>query len=301
LLQKWNLAFHDVPLQDSSPMVPVGFILRAPEQLRAAVRRWRAEGRSTALVPTMGALHRGHLELARAAFRQAERVVVSIFVNPMQFGRSEDLSRYPRDETADINMLEKAGVNLVFAPPLADVYPPDFATVVSLSGSARVGLEDKFRPQFFDGVATVVAKFLIMAECDYALFGEKDYQQLKVVTQMARDLNIPTKIVPVPTVREPDGLAMSSRNSYLNADQREMAPELSKALLDAAKSIRSGAEFDRAAVMAARRLQALGFEVDYVEVRNADTLEPIHSAVEPMRILAAARLGTTRLIDNMAV
>lgn len=282
-------------------MVPVGFVLRDPEDLRAAVRRWRAEGHSTALVPTMGALHRGHLELVRAAFRRAERVAVSIFVNPMQFGRSEDLSRYPRDETADINMLIEAGVNLVFAPSLADVYPPDFATVVSLSGPARAGLEDKFRPQFFDGVATVVSKLLIMAESDYAMFGEKDYQQLKVVAKLTRDLNIPTEIVPVPTVREPDGLAMSSRNSYLNADQREMAPELSKALLEAAKSIRSGTEVDQAAVTAARRLQALGFEVDYVEVRNADTLEPVRSVIEPMRILAAARLGTTRLIDNAAV
>jgi pantoate--beta-alanine ligase len=282
-------------------MVPVGFVLRHPEDLRAAVRRWRAEGHATALVPTMGALHRGHLELVRAAFRRAERVAVSIFVNPMQFGRSEDLSRYPRDETADVDLLGKAGVNLVFVPSLADVYPPDFATVVSLSGPARVGLEDKYRPQFFDGVATVVAKLLILAECDYAMFGEKDYQQLKVVTKLTRDLNIPTGIIPVPTVREPDGLAMSSRNSYLNPDQREMAPELSKALLEAAKSIRSGTEFDRAAVTAARRLQALGFEVDYVEVRNADTLEPVRSAVEPMRILAAARLGTTRLIDNVGV
>jgi pantoate--beta-alanine ligase len=198
-------------------------------------------------------------------------------------------------------LLAKAGVNLVFAPALVDVYPPGFATVVSLSGPARVGLEDKFRPQFFDGVATVVAKLLIMAECDYAIFGEKDYQQLKVVTSLTRDLNIPTEILPVPTVREPDGLAMSSRNSYLNADQREMAPELSKALLEAAKSIRSGGEFDRAAVTAARRLQALGFEIDYLEVRNADTLELVRSPVEPMRILAAARLGTTRLIDNVAV
>lgn len=282
-------------------MVPVGFVLRDPEDLRAAVRRWRAEGHLTALVPTMGALHRGHLELVRAAFRRAERVAVSIFVNPMQFGRSEDLSRYPRDEIADINILIEAGVNLVFAPSLADVYPPDFATVVSLSGPARAGLEDKFRPQFFDGVATVVSKLLIMAESDYAMFGEKDYQQLKVVTKLTRDLNIPTEIVPVPTVREPDGLAMSSRNSYLNADQREMAPELSKALLEAAKSIRSGTEVDQAAVTAARRLQALGFEVDYVEVRNADTLEPVRSVIEPMRILAAARLGTTRLIDNAAV
>jgi pantoate--beta-alanine ligase len=282
-------------------VVPVGFILRDPKDLRAAVRRWRAEGHSTALVPTMGALHAGHLELVHAAFQRAERAAVSIFVNPMQFGRAEDLSRYPRDETADGHLLVRAGVNLVFAPALEDVYPPDFATVVSLAGPARVGLEDKFRPQFFDGVATVVAKLLILAECDYALFGEKDYQQLKVVMQMTRDLNIPTEIVPVPTVREQDGLAMSSRNAYLNADQREMAPELSKTLREAVKSIRSGTEFDQAAVTAARRLETLGFEVDYVEVRNADTLEPVRLPVEPMRILAAARLGATRLIDNMAV
>lgn len=282
-------------------MVPVGFILREPEQLRAAMRRWRAEGHSTALVPTMGALHKGHLALVRAASRQAQRVAASIFVNPMQFGRTEDLTRYPRDEAADSRKLAEAGVNLVFAPAPEHVYPSDFATKVSLSGPARAGLEDKIRPQFFDGVATVVAKLLILAECDYAMFGEKDYQQLKVVTQLARDLHIATKIVAVPTVREPDGLAMSSRNSYLTADQREMAPELSKALIEAAKSIRSGVEIGQAALTAVRMLKTLGFEVDYVEVRNADTLQPVRSAVEPMRILAAARLGTTRLIDNMAV
>jgi pantoate--beta-alanine ligase len=282
-------------------MVPVGFILRDPEELRAATQRWRAEGYSTALVPTMGALHQGHLALVRTAFQRAERVAASIFVNPMQFARTEDLTRYPRDEAADSKMLGAAGVNLVFAPVPEDVYPPDFATKVSLGGPARAGLEDKVRPQFFDGVATVVAKLLILAGCDYATFGEKDYQQLKVVTQLVRDLHIPTKIIAVPIVREPDGLAMSSRNLYLTADQREMAPELSKALLEAAKSIRSGVEIDQAALTAGRRLKTLGFEVDYVEVRNANTLQRVLSAVEPMRILAAARLGATRLIDNMAV
>ena len=282
-------------------MVPVGFIIRDPEGLRAAMRRWRTEGHSTALVPTMGALHQGHLALVRAAFQRAERVVASIFVNPLQFGRTEDLSRYPRDEAVDSQILGKAGVNLIFAPAAHDVYPSDYATTVSLSGPAQAGLEDKFRPQFFDGVATVVAKLLILAECDYAMFGEKDYQQLKVVMQMTRDLHIATQIVAVPTVREADGLAMSSRNSYLTADQREMAPELSKAISEAAKSIRSGVEIDEAALTASRMLKTLGFEVDYVEVRNADTLQAVRSAVEPMRILAAARLGATRLIDNMAV
>jgi pantoate--beta-alanine ligase len=282
-------------------MVPVAFIVREPQGLRAAMRRWRAEGHATALVPTMGALHQGHLALVRAAFQRAERVAASIFVNPMQFGRSEDLGRYPRNETLDGKLLREAGVNLVFVPSAQAIYPPDFATTVTMAGPARAGLEDKFRPKFFDGVATIVAKLLIMAECDYAMFGEKDFQQLKVVTQLARDLNIPTEIVPVPAVREPDGLAMSSRNSYLSADQREMAPELSKTLFDAAKSIRAGVEVEHAAFTAARRLQALGFEVDYVEVRNADTLERIQSALEPMRILAAARLGSTRLIDNVPV
>src|SRR5688572_19168485 len=209
-------------LQDSSPMVPVAFIVREPQGLRAAMRRWRAEGHATALVPTMGALHQGHLALVRAAFQRAERVAASIFVNPMQFGRSEDLGRYPRNEALDGKLLREAGVNLVFVPSAQAIYPPDFATTVTMAGPARAGLEDKFRPKFFDGVATIVAKLLIMAECDYAMFGEKDFQQLKVVTQLARDLNLPTEIVPVPAVREPDGLAMSSRNSYLNADQREM-------------------------------------------------------------------------------
>jgi pantoate--beta-alanine ligase len=196
-------------------MGPVPLIVRTVEDLRAATRAWRMEGHGTAIVPTMGALHQGHLALVAEAFRRASRVVASIFINPRQFGRGEDLERYPRNEASDREMLAKANVNLIFAPTPQLMYPPDFATTVALGGPAKAGLEDKFRPDFLDGVATVVAKLLIAAECDFAMFGEKDYQQLKVVSQLVRDLNIPTEIVPVPTVREADGLAMSSTKSAI--------------------------------------------------------------------------------------
>jgi pantoate--beta-alanine ligase len=259
------------------------------------------EGHKTAIVPTMGALHRGHLALVAEAFRLAPRVVTSIFVNPRQFGRSEDLGRYPRNEAADREVLAQAGVNLIFAPTSSLMYPPEFATTVSLAGPAKAGLEDKFRPDFFTGVATVVAKLLIAAECNFAMFGEKDYQQLKVVTQLVRDLNMATEIAPVPTVREADGLAMSSRNAYLTASQRKKAPELSIALFEAAKAARLGVNLDRAAATARRKLEGYGFRVDYVVARNAATLAKVKSATEPIRFLAAVRLGRTRLIDNVPV
>jgi pantoate--beta-alanine ligase len=280
-------------------MGPVPLIVRTADDLRAATRAWRMQGHGTAIVPTMGALHQGHLALVTEAFRRASRVVASIFINPRQFGRSEDLERYPRNEASDREMLAKAGVNLIFAPTPQLMYPPDFVTTVALGGPAKAGLEDKFRPDFLDGVATVVGKLLISAECDLAMFGEKDYQQLKVVTQLVRDLNIPTEIVAVPTVREADGLAMSSRNAYLTASQRKKAPELSMALLEAAKSIRTGKSPDRATAAARRKLESLGFKVDYVAARNAQTLARVKSASEPMRLLAAVRLGKTRLIDNV--
>jgi pantoate--beta-alanine ligase len=282
-------------------MGPVPLIVRTVEDLRAITRAWRMEGHGTAIVPTMGALHQGHLALAAEAFSRASRVVASIFINPRQFGHGEDLERYPRNEASDREMLAKADVNLIFAPTPQLMYPPDFATTVALGGPAKAGLEDKFRPDFLDGVATVVAKLLIAAECDFAMFGEKDYQQLKVVTQLVRDLNIPTEIVPVATVREADGLAMSSRNAYLTASQRRKAPELCMALLEAAKSVRTGKSADRAAAAARRKLEGLGFEVDYVAARNAETLARVKSGAEPIRLLAAVRLGKTRLIDNVPV
>jgi pantoate--beta-alanine ligase len=282
-------------------MVPAPDIVHTVGDLRMITRGWRTQGHRTAIVPTMGALHQGHLALVREAFCRADRVVVSIFVNPMQFGRGEDLSRYPRNEPADGKILADAGVNLIFAPSPQAMYPPGFATSVTLTGPAKAGLEDKFRPQFFDGVATIVAKLLISAECDFAMFGEKDYQQLKVVAQLVRDLNIATEIVPVPTLREACGLAMSSRNVYLDDQQRKKASELSSALFEAAKSIGAGKSPARASFAARRKLEASGFRVDYVTARNAQTLGAVKSTSEPIRILAAVRLGKIRLIDNVPV
>ncbi|HYM98602.1 MAG TPA: pantoate--beta-alanine ligase, partial [Aestuariivirgaceae bacterium] len=245
-------------------MVPAPFIVRTVEDLRKIARGWRTNRNKTAIVPTMGALHRGHLALVQEAFRRADKVAVSIFVNPKQFGRGEDLSRYPRNETADQEMLANAGVNLIFAPSPQTIYPPGFATTVTPAGPAKAGLEDKFRPQFFDGVATVVAKLLISAECDFAMFGEKDYQQLKLVGQLVRDLNIATEIIPVPTLREADGLAMSSRNFYLSSAQRSKAPGLNSALNEAAAAIRAGKNPARASAAARRSLEAQGFRIDYL-------------------------------------
>ena len=191
-------------------------IIGTVEQLRRTIAGWRAQAMRTALVPTMGALHDGHIALVHQALRLADRIVVSIFVNPKQFGAHEDLGKYPRDEAGDRRKLKEAGAHLIYAPATLEMYPEGFATEVALSGPATVGLEDRFRPHFFAGVATAVAKLFIQAGCDYAMFGEKDYQQLKVVTRMAGDLDIPTVVIPVATVRESDGLAMSSRNAYLS-------------------------------------------------------------------------------------
>jgi pantoate--beta-alanine ligase len=276
-------------------------IARTVEQLRHQVGQWRAQGLRTALVPTMGALHEGHLRLVAQGVRLADRVTVTIFVNPRQFGPAEDLARYPRDEAGDLARLRESGAHLVFAPDAAEMYPPGFATTVSLAGPAKVGLEDRFRPHFFDGVATVVAKLFLQAQCDYAIFGEKDYQQLKVVARMARDLDMATTVIGVETVREEDGLALSSRNAYLSPEERRMAPVIHRALREAAEAIRKGTAPERAARRARERLKRAGFRVDYVAARNADTLEPLTSAVEPVRLLAAAWLGSTRLIDNIAV
>ncbi len=275
--------------------------VRTVEQLRHQVGQWRAQALRTAVVPTMGALHDGHLRLVDQAIRHAERVIVTIFVNPRQFAPSEDLSRYPRDEKGDIARLKAAGAHLVFAPDITQMYPSGFATTVSLAGPARVGLEDRFRPHFFDGVATVVAKLFAQANCDYAMFGEKDFQQLKVVMRMARDLDIPTTVIGVATVREADGLAMSSRNAYLAPEERKIAPLLHAELQEAAKAIRAGRSPHYATRRARAALKEAGFAVDYVAARNADTLERLKDTTEPVRLLAAAWLGTTRLIDNIAV
>src|SRR5262245_48217694 len=270
--------------------------------LRHRIARFRAAGETVALVPTMGALHDGHLALVRQARRKADRVVVSIFVNPTQFAPREDLATYPRTWDADLAALARLDTDLVWAPPAALMYPPDFATRIAPEGPARAGLEDKFRPHFFGGVATVVAKLFLQCAPDVAVFGEKDYQQLKVVTQMVQDLNMPLRIVPGRTVRERDGLALSSRNAYLTPEQRAVAPTLYRVLRDSTAEIRDRQPVASVLARGRKTLARAGFALDYLEARQADTLQPIRSLKEgPIRILVAAKLGTTRLIDNVGV
>jgi pantoate--beta-alanine ligase len=276
-------------------------IVRTVEELRRAMEPWRAQGLRTALVPTMGALHDGHVELVAQGLRRADRIVVTIFVNPAQFGPNEDFALYPRDERADTGKLASAGAHLVFAPEPREIYPEGFCTTVSVAGPAKAGLEDSFRPHFFDGVTTIVAKLFVQAGCDYAMFGEKDYQQLKVVTRMALDLDVPTRIIAVPTVREPDGLAMSSRNAYLSAEDRTRAALLHRSLREAAEAIGAGTPPGKAAAAAEGKLADAGFKVDYVAARNGETLASLRGPGEPVRLLAAAWLGRTRLIDNVGV
>jgi pantoate--beta-alanine ligase len=255
-----------------------------------------------ALVPTMGALHRGHLALVKEARRRADRVIVSIFVNPAQFAPHEDFGSYPRSFERDIAALVDAKADLVWAPAADAMYPEGFATRIDPAGVAKAGLEDKFRPHFFGGVTTVVAKLFIQTQPDFALFGRKDYQQLRVITRMAKDLDLPVKIVGVPTVRERDGLALSSRNAYLSAEQRAVAPTLYQVLKDCAAMIKAGETIDAVLADGRAEITRVGFAIDYLEARHALTLEPIASADDgPIRLLVAAKLGTTRLIDNVGV
>jgi pantoate--beta-alanine ligase len=277
-------------------------IVRTVPALRAAVTRLRRAGGKIALVPTMGALHAGHLTLVRHAKRRARHVIVSIFVNPAQFAPHEDLATYPRAFDADVAALASTGANLVWAPSVDVMYPAGFATRVVPAGPATVGLEDRFRPHFFSGVATVVSKLLIQCQPDYAMFGEKDYQQLKVVTRMAKDLDLPVTIVGVPTVREPDGLALSSRNAYLSASDRAAAPVLQQVLKRCAAAIARGEHLAHVLDEGRSAIEAAGFTLDYLEARNAATLEQVaHATGAPLRLLVAARIGKTRLIDNIAV
>jgi pantoate--beta-alanine ligase len=277
-------------------------VIRTVAALRAAVARTRARNGTVALVPTMGALHAGHLALITAARRRADHVVVSIFVNPAQFAPNEDLASYPRTWDDDLRALSRRRVETIWAPSAATMYPEGFATRIAPGGPALAGLEDAFRPHFFGGVCTVVAKLLLQVRPDFAMFGEKDYQQLKVVTAMARDLDIPVKIVGVPTVREHDGLALSSRNAYLSAKERAAAPTLHRVLEICAARLRADGPI--AAVLAEGRgaIERAGFAVDYLEARHAETLAPVAALADgPVRLLVAARLGRTRLIDNIAV
>jgi len=276
--------------------------VRTVYSLRRALELYRKAGERIALVPTMGALHRGHTALMREARRRARRVVVSIFVNPTQFAPHEDFASYPRDFQTDIKALREAKVDLVWAPPVEVMYPDGFATRIAPEGAAKAGLEDSFRPHFFGGVATVVAKLFTQVSPDFALFGQKDYQQLRVVTQMAKDLDLPLKVIGVPTVREADGLALSSRNAYLSTAERAVAPLLHRVLEECATRINSGENIERVLNVARIEIDLAGFTLDYLEARHAVTLAPIGSPSEsPIRLLVAARLGKTRLIDNIAV
>ena len=269
--------------------------------LRERIAGWRQGGARIGLVPTMGALHDGHLSLVRETQSRAGKVVASIFVNPAQFAPHEDFDRYPRDLSSDAAKLAGAGLDLIFAPTVAEMYPAGFATRIEVGGPAK-GLETDFRPHFFGGVATVVAKLLIAALPDVAIFGEKDYQQLLVIRRLTADLGLPIEIIGAPIIREADGLAMSSRNAYLTADQRRIAGRLNLVLRDAITRLRHGDAVAVAEQFARTNLLEAGFDaVDYVAIRDAATLDTITVLDRPARILAAAKIGATRLIDNMAV
>lgn len=278
-------------------------VARTVAALRHALEPYRRARQPIALVPTMGALHEGHLALVREAKKRARRVVVSIFVNPTQFAPHEDFDSYPRQLTADLKALKEAKIDLVWAPSAAVMYPEDFATRIEPTGGpAKAGLEDTFRPHFFGGVATVVTKLLLQVAPDIALFGQKDYQQLRVLTQLAKDLDLAVKIVGLPTVREKDGLALSSRNAYLSPEQRAVAPTLHRVLSESAARIKKGAGIERTLAAARHEIEAAGFRLDYLEARDALTLEPVRSPeFGPVRLLVAATIGTTRLIDNLGV
>lgn len=276
-------------------------LARTIKLLRESVTALKSDGGTLALVPTMGALHEGHLALVARAKEEADHVAASIFVNPAQFGEGEDFDAYPRTEERDRELLEAAGCDLLWAPSPSEVYPDGYATTVSVTGVSE-GLCGGARPGHFDGVATVVAKLFNQVAPDVALFGEKDYQQLAVIRRMVRDLDFDIRIVGVPTVREADGLALSSRNRYLSEEERAAAVALPDAMGEAAEAIAGGADVGATLIDAKAKLFEAGFStVDYIELRDAETLEPMAMLDRPARMLAAARIGTTRLIDNIAV
>lgn len=276
--------------------------VRTVSDLRRIVARWRQGGKSVALVPTMGALHEGHLSLMRLARQTCDRVVASIFVNPQQFAPHEDFGAYPRQEARDAAQLAGEGVDLLYAPPVSVVYPDGFSTTISVAGVSE-GLCGFFRPQMFPGVATVVTKLLLQAGPDVAVFGEKDYQQLQVIRRLVNDLDIPVQVLGGATVREPDGLAMSSRNAYLTPEERAVANKLHATLRGVADAVVQPKQSVDAILADARKgLLETGFrDVDYVELRDAETLVPVERVERPARVLAAAWLGRARLIDNVAV
>tara|TARA_R110002094_G_scaffold58937_4_gene69844 strand:+ start:5153 stop:5986 length:834 start_codon:yes stop_codon:yes gene_type:complete len=275
-------------------------VIRSVADIRTCVGGWRATGELVSLVPTIGALHEGHISLVHLAGERTERTVASIFVNPTQFAPHEDFTTYPRDEARDLAMLEAAGVDAVFAPNVDEMYGEAHRTVVEVQGLGKI-LEGASRPDFFAGVATVCAKLLIQVGPDVAVFGDKDYQQLCVIRAMARDLNLPVEILGGETIRESDGLAMSSRNSYLTNTERTLAPKLHHEIVGVAKRVAGGGAIEEACADASQELDQAGFSsIDYIAVRDAETLET-PAAGRPLRVLAAAWLGKTRLIDNVAV
>ena len=274
--------------------------VRTSEELTRAVAQLKRRG-TLALVPTMGALHAGHMALVEEAQRRADSVAATIFVNPMQFGAGEDLDLYPRRESEDAEMLEKAGCELIWVPSTDDIYPGGFATTIKVSGVSE-RWEGEARPGHFDGVATVVAKLLLAVRPDFALFGEKDFQQLAVIRRMTADLNFGVSIIGVPTVRDPDGLALSSRNAYLSADQRRSATALPQALQAARDAVRGGKPVAETLSEARNLLRNAGFSrIDYLALVDAQTLEPVDRPEGEMRLIAAAVIGSARLIDNLAV
>ena len=276
-------------------------VLDSVAGLRGAVGAWRADGLTVALVPTMGALHEGHMALVRAARAHGGRTVVSLFVNPAQFAPDEDFALYPRTLDDDLAKLAEAGVEAAFVPPTDAIYPPGFATTVHVDG-VTAGLESAARPHFFDGVATVVTKLLLQCLPDVAFFGEKDYQQLATVRRLVADLDIPCRIEAVPTVRDADGLALSSRNVYLSAEERRLAPRLFEVLSWMAAALGQGATSADAIANGTTALEGAGFtRIDYLAVCDAETLAPLERVSAPARVLAAAWLGETRLIDNVPV
>ncbi len=277
-------------------------IVRTVPALRRALDGFRARKATVALVPTMGALHDGHVSLVRLAKRRAKRVVVSIFVNPTQFAPTEDFGSYPRTWKADVARLAAEDVDLIWNPDVKTMYPDGFATRILTEGPATAGLEDRFRPHFFGGVTTVVGKLFTQCRPDFAVFGEKDFQQLRVVARMAGDLDLGVKVVGSRTVRERDGLAMSSRNVYLSPEERATAPTLYRAMKECAGRLRAGGDIEAAMAGGAELVTNAGFILDYFEARHADTLAPIASVKDgPVRILVAAKLGKTRLIDNVGL
>jgi pantoate--beta-alanine ligase len=282
------------------PRSPI--IVRTVPALRRVLDGMRQKKVTTALVPTMGALHDGHVSLVRLAKRRAAKVIVSIFVNPTQFAPTEDFGSYPRTWNSDVARLAAENVDLIWNPEVKVMYPDGFATRIVPEGPATAGLEDRFRPHFFGGVATVVGKLFTQCRPDLAMFGEKDYQQLRVVTQMAADLDLGVKVIGLRMVRERDGLAMSSRNVYLSPEERLIAPALYRAMKETAARLRAGHGVEATLAEGRETIDGAGFVLDYYEARHAETLAPIKSVKDgPVRILVAAKLGKTRLIDNIAV